>query len=61
MPTYYVLQRAEIWYQAEVEASSPEEAQQKACENDVIDGWEQLLETVIFEDDFEVEEQFDTP
>jgi hypothetical protein len=27
----------------------------------VIDGWEQLLETVTFEDDFEVEEQFDTP
>lgn len=61
MAIYIVQQRAEIWYQAEVEADSPEEAQRKACENDVLDGWEQLSETLSFEDDFEVEEQFDTP
>lgn len=56
MTRYIVQQRAEIWYEVEVEATSPEDAKQKAWENDVIDGWEQLLETVEFQDEFYVEE-----
>ena len=61
MPRYIVQQRAEIWYQTEVEASSPEEAKQKAWENDVIGGWEQLPDTVMFQDEFWSEEKKDTP
>lgn len=56
MTRYIVQQRAEIWYEVEVEATSPEDAKQKAWENDVIDGWEQLLDTVEFQDEFYVEE-----
>jgi hypothetical protein len=57
MAKYKVQQRAEIWYETFVEATSPEEAQQKAWENDVLDGWEQLPETVVFQDEFWTEEQ----
>jgi hypothetical protein len=53
---YIVQQRAEIWYEVEVEATSPEEAKQKAWENDFIGGWEQLPETVYFQDEFDVQE-----
>lgn len=61
MAVYIVQQRAEVWYEVEVEATSLEEAQQKAWENDVISGWEQLPETVEFQDEFWVEEKKDTP
>lgn len=61
MAVYIVQQRAEVWYEVEVEATSPEEAQEKAWENDVISGWEQLPETVYFQDEFWVEEKKDTP
>ena len=59
MATYIVQQRAEIWYQTEVEANSPEEARDKAWENDVNDGWEQLPDTVSFEDEFYIKEEDD--
>ena len=52
MATYIVQQRAEIWYQTEVEAETLEEARDKAWANDVNDGWEQLLDTVEFQDEF---------
>ena len=52
MSIYKVQQRAEIWYETEVEANSPEEARDKAWANEVISGWEELGDTVSFEDEF---------
>jgi|688.fasta_scaffold1294722_2 hypothetical protein len=59
MATYIVQQRAEIWYQTEVEAETLEEARDKAWANDVNDGWEQLLDTVEFQDEFYIKTEDD--
>jgi len=59
MATYIVQQRAEMWYQTEVEAETLEEARDKAWANDVNDGWEQLPDTVEFQDDFYIKNEDD--
>jgi hypothetical protein len=52
MAVYKVQQRADIWFETEVEANSPEEARDKAWQNEVVSGWEQLPDTVEFQDEF---------
>jgi len=52
MAIYKVQQRAEIWYETEVEADTLEQARDKAWANEVEEGWEQLPETLEFQDDF---------
>jgi hypothetical protein len=54
MSVYTIHQRAEIWFEVKVEADSPEEARQKAWHNDVLDGWEQLPDSLIFQDEFDI-------
>jgi len=49
MATYKVQQMAEIWYETEVEADSPDEAIDKAQESG---DWEQLYDTTEFQDKF---------
>lgn len=52
MAIYKVQQRAEIWYETEVEADSLEQARDKAWADDVLQGWEQLPDTTGFQDHF---------
>ena len=50
---YTIQQKATVWYETTVEAKTEEEALQKAASNDN-DNWEMLLETVVFEDEYEI-------
>ncbi|CAB4137503.1 hypothetical protein UFOVP325_44 [uncultured Caudovirales phage] len=59
MATYKVQQKATIWYQTEVEASSAVEAIQMVAEGAGED-WEQLLETADFQQEFWTEETGET-
>lgn len=59
MAVYKVQQRAEIWYETEVEADSPEQARDKAWQNEVVGGWEQLPDTVEFQDEFYIKTEDD--
>jgi hypothetical protein len=56
---YTVQQKATIWYETEVEANSPEEAIRKVAE-DGGENWEQVLESVEFEQEFWTEETGNT-
>jgi hypothetical protein len=59
MAIYKVQQRAEIWYETEVEADSPEQARDKAWADDVLQGWEQLPDTTEFQDEFYIKNEED--
>jgi hypothetical protein len=59
MATYKVQQKATIWYQTEVEASSSVEAIQMVAEG-AGDGWEQLMDTTDFLPEFWTEETGNT-
>ena len=59
MAVYKVQQRADIWYETEVEAESLEQARDKAWQNEVVSGWEQLLDTVEFQDEFYIKTEDD--
>lgn len=59
MATYKVQQKATIWYETEVEASSAVEAIQMVAEGAGED-WEQLLETADFLPEFWTEETGET-
>lgn len=56
MTTYTVRQMAEIWYETTVEANSPKEAIAIASTGDSNLEWEQLLDSTLFTDNWEVEE-----
>lgn len=51
MATYKVQQLAEVWYEAEIEAGSEQEAIQKAYEDSNLD-WVCIRETTEFQDSF---------
>jgi hypothetical protein len=53
---YTIQQKASIWYETTVEADTKEEALQIVQAYEDHGEWEMLLDTVIFEDDFEVME-----
>ena len=55
MKEYKIQQKASVWYETIVEAKTKKEALQKA-ETGNDNNWELLLDTVIFEDDFEIME-----
>lgn len=56
MTQYTVRQMAEIWYETTVEANSPDEAIAIASTGGVDLDWEQLLDSTLFTDNWEVEE-----
>lgn len=54
---YTIQQRATVWYETVVEANSEEEALKNVMEtNDNDYHWEMRLDTVIFEDEYEIME-----
>jgi len=57
MKEYRVEQRASVWYETTVEANTEEEALQIAQSESNNENWELNLETVIFEDEFEIAEE----
>jgi len=54
MPKYYLFQKAEVWYRAEVEAKDETHALRLNHAGEV-EGWEMLLDTVSNNGDVEVE------
>jgi hypothetical protein len=52
MAIYKIQQKAEIWFETEVEADSPEQARDKAWANEVLEGWDRLPDTTEFQDEF---------
>ncbi len=59
MAIYIVQQKAEVWFQTEVEAESPQEARDKAWANDVLEGWDRLPDTTEFQDEFYIRNEDD--
>jgi hypothetical protein len=57
MAVYKVQQKAEVWFETEVEANSPQEARDKAWANEVIDGWDRLPDTTEFQDEFYIKNE----
>lgn len=57
MKKYRVEQRASVWYETTVEANTEEEALEIAQSESNNENWELNLETVCFEDDYEIAEE----
>jgi hypothetical protein len=53
---YRIQQKATVWYETIVQADTEEEALKQAESNDNDYHWEMLLDTVVFEEEYEIEE-----